>query len=283
MSRAQPLAARLATDLRWALDPAAFAREALGITPDPWQERVLRWRGQRLILCVTRQGGKSSTTATLAGHTALYEPGSLTLLVSPSQRQSSELFRKVREPLSRLEEAGILPEPDEDNKLSLQLPNGSRIVSLPSSQATIRGFSAVRLAIFDEDAWVPDELYAAVRPMLAVSHGRLILMSTPFGRRGHFWETWDKGGPEWERVKVTAHDCPRITPEFLDEERRTLGDLRFQSEYMCEFADVLSAVFPSELIEQAFSDDVAPLFGDAGDATADAPGDTADGIAPLFE
>ena len=269
------LSGSLTRDLVWALDPARFAAEALGMTPDPWQERVLRWAGARLILMCSRQSGKSTTTSVLALHTALYQPDALVLLVSPSLRQSGELFRKVTGHLRRLEvTTGARPRLLEENKLSLQLENGARVVSLPSSEATIRGFSAVTLAIFDEDAFVSDDLYRAVRPMLAVSQGRLILMSTPFGKRGHFYQTWDgardtsvtgvtgvTGDDGWERVKVTAYDCPRISPAFLAEERRSMGDLFFRSEYLCEFVDPVNSVFSSELLAAAFTPDVAPLFG----------------------
>lgn len=259
----------LSADMRWALDPVLFAQEALDFMPDPWQKRVLSWSGKRLALCCSRQSGKSTTTAVLAAHKALYTPGSLTLLVSPSLRQSSELFRKVTEHLDKLE---AQPDRSEDNKLSLTLETGSRIVSLPSTGATVRGFSAVDLAILDEDAWVPDTLYAAIRPMLAVSGGQLVLMSTPFGRRGHFWSIFDQGGPEWERITVTAHECPRISPAFLDEERRSLGNLWFRSEYLCEFTDTVNAVFREEDIAAMFSSDRAPLFPVVG-ANTGAPRD----------
>src|ERR1035437_4701637 len=66
---------------------------------------------------------------------------------------------------------------------------GSRICSLPGDPKTIRGFSAPALILEDEAAFVDDELFAAIKPMLAVSRGQLILMSTPFGRRGHFFDT----------------------------------------------------------------------------------------------
>jgi len=173
----------LASDLRMALDPATFAREALGFAPDPWQERVLRWSGKRLLLNCCRQSGKSSTAAILALHRALFYPRNLILLVSPSLRQSSELFRKVMNFYRQLE---AVP-PEAESALRLELKNGSRIVSLPGKEGTIRGFSGVALIVEDEAARVPDDLYRAVRPMLAVSGGRLILISTPAGRRGHFF------------------------------------------------------------------------------------------------
>jgi hypothetical protein len=252
----------LASDLAQALDPVIFAREALGFTPDPWQERALRWSGKRLLLNCSRQSGKSTTAAILALHRAIFYPSSLVLLVSPSLRQSSELFRKVQDMLRDLPEQ---PELIEDNKLSLQMRNKSRIVSLPGSEETIRGFSGASLIVEDEAARVPDDLYFAVRPMLAVSGGRLILMSTPFGKRGHFFKEWTEGGDTWERIRITAHDCPRISPQFLEEERQALGEWWFRQEYLCEFVETEDQLFTYEQAMAALSDDVKPLFGGAGD------------------
>lgn len=250
--------ASLVGDLRIALDPVAFAREALGFGPDPWQERVLRWSGKRLLLCCARQTGKSTVTAILALHRALFYPSSLVLLVSPSLRQSSELFRKVLSFYRQLNQA--IP-PEAESSLRLELKSGSRIVSLPGKESTIRGFSGAALIIEDEAARVPDDLYYTIRPMLAVSGGRLILMSTPFGKRGHFFKEWTEGGDTWERIMVKATDCPRISPEFLEEERQALGDWWFQQEYLCEFVEPVDQLFFYEQAMAALSDEVKPLFG----------------------
>jgi hypothetical protein len=244
-------------DLAMALDRVAFAEEALGFEPDGWQVKVLRWSGKRLLMNCCRQSGKSTTAAVLALHEAIYQPGSLVLLVSPSLRQSSELFRKVTELLSRLE---VRPKLTEDNKLSLAFESGSRVVSLPSSEGTIRGFSGASLIVEDEASRVPDELYRAIRPMLATSGGRLVLMSTPWGRRGHLHEEWENGGPIWERVHVTAYECPRIPAAFLEEERRSIGDLFFQSEYLCEFTESGGQLFAYDDVVAALDEKVRPLF-----------------------
>ncbi len=248
---------RLAAELRCVLDPVVFAQERLDFDPDPWQAEVLRLSNKNTLLNCSRQAGKSTTTAIIALHTAVYRPGSLTLLGSPSLRQSRELFVKITDFLKRLE-----PQPplDEDNRLSVQLSNGARVVSLPGTGDTVRGFSAPDLIVEDEAAFVEDSFYRAVRPMLAVSGGRLILMSTPYGRRGHFYESWNAGGDAWHRVEVPATQCPRIAPEFLEQERKALGDLWFRQEYECEFADVIDAVFRMADIENALTAEVTPLF-----------------------
>jgi hypothetical protein len=131
-------------------------------------------------------------------------------------------------------------------------------VGLPGTEATVRGFSAVSLLLVDEAARVSDELYLAIRPMLAVSEGTLWLMSTPFGKRGFFYEAWASGG-EWERFQVTAYECPRISYKFLEEERTAMGERWFRQEYLCEFEDSVSSVCSRELVERAITFDFEPL------------------------
>jgi hypothetical protein len=248
----------ISQDLLHALDPVEFAR-AMGFKPDAWQVKAMRSRSARQIWVVTRQGGKSTTAGIIALHQAIYTPSSLVLLISPTLRQSSELFRTAR---AWLERAPWQPALTEDNKLSCTFDNGSRIVSLPGSEASIRGFTA-NLVIEDEAARVADAMYYAARPMLAVTGGRLLLMSTPFGRRGHFYEEFTNGGAAWERAEVPATACPRIPPEFLEEERQALGDYWFSQEYLCQFRATNDAIFDFDLIQQAIDQDIQPLFSAA--------------------
>jgi len=248
------VAKMVATKLAEALDPVLFCQR-LGFVPDEWQARVLRSNAKRIIINCGRQTGKSTVAAILGLHTAIYRPGSLVLLLSPSLRQSSELFRKVADFYRRLGHEGL--EPEAWSALRLELVNGSRIVSLPGKEQTIRGFAGVNLLVVDEAARVPDELYAAVRPMLATSNGRLILLSTPFGKSGFFYQTWKEGGPEWLRVHVPATQCPRISTAFLEEEKRTLGEWFFAQEYMASFESDPCALIRPEVIERALSSEVA--------------------------
>src|SRR5215207_6984475 len=173
----------LAEDLKLALDRAAFAKR-LGLKPDPWQEDLLRSTSDRVLLNCCRQSGKSTMTGIIALHRAIYHPGSLILCLAPALRQSQELFGKI---VGFYRELGRPVASQGERKLSLELENGSRIVTLPGSEKTVRGFSGVDLLIVDEAARVADELYYAVRPMLAVSGGRLLMLSTPFGKRGVFY------------------------------------------------------------------------------------------------
>jgi hypothetical protein len=248
----------LAKDLKLALDRVSFAR-ALGLEPDPWQEDFLRSISERVLLNCCRQSGKSTMTGIIALHRALYHPGSLILCLAPALRQSQELFGKV---LGFYKDLGRPIPAQAERKLSLELENGSRIVTLPGTEKTIRGFSGAALLMVDEASRVDDGLYFAVRPMLAVSDGSLIMLSTPAGRRGVFFEEWTEG-KGWGRYQVPAADCPRIPQSFLAEERASLPARIYHQEYECSFENVEDAVFSYEDVAGAMSEEVTPLFGEA--------------------
>jgi hypothetical protein len=233
-----------------------WGREQLGFEPDREQALVLGSSSKRGLLNCSRQWGKSTITAAKAVYHACTEPESLTLVVSPSARQSGEFVRKA-EGFARRQ--GMRVKGDGDNAISMEFPNQSRIVGLPGNEVTSRGFSAVSLLLVDEASRVSDDLYKTIRPMLAVSSGALWLMSTPFGSRGFFWEAWQRGGPEWERVRAPAYECGRISRSFLEEERATMGERWFRQEYLCEFVDSVSGVFERNLVEEAITGEFEPL------------------------
>ena len=179
----------------------------------------------------------------------------LVLLLSPTQRQSGELFRKLLDLYRDLDQPVAAVK---ETILTLELCNGSRVVSLPGTEGTIRGYSGAALLVIDESSRVPDGLYRAVRPMLAVSGGKLICLSTPFGKRGWWFEAW-QSGQEWERIEVPASKCPRISRKFLLEEETALGPLWYNQEYFCQFNEDGDSIFSHESILAACDDSLAPL------------------------
>jgi hypothetical protein len=245
-----------ADDFLYRFDGVEFARKRLGFEADAHQSIVLGDPIRRGLLNCSRQWGKSTVTAAKAVHCAFSTPESLVVALSPSSRQSGEFLRKASGFVRRL---GIQARGDGDNSMSLLLPNGSRIVGLPGVENTVRGFSSVSLMLIDEAARVSDDLYRAVRPMLAVSDGDLWLMSTPAGKRGFFYEEWHSGGTEWERVAVTGAECSRIPAKFLAEERAAMGERWFRQEYCCEFVDADESLFDSDLIRSAITNEVQPI------------------------
>ena len=193
-----------------AIAVSEFARHKLAFEPDARQAAVLDSTAKRGMLNCTRQWGKSTVLAVKAVHRAWTVAGSLTLVASPSERQSGEFLRKAAEFLGRL---GVKRRGDGDNSSSLALPNGSRIVGLPGIEGTVRGFSAVSLLLIDEASRVADATYKSLRPMLAVGNGDLWLMSTPYGKRGFFYEAWAHGDG-WERHRRRLLSVRASRPSF---------------------------------------------------------------------
>jgi len=255
--------------LLYLADPVTRINETfeLGFNLDPIQEEIIADESKRIIVKCTRQWGKTTTAAAKAAAEALNMiiPG-LILIIAPVERQARELFRKIRTCLKHtIDNDDPWPE---DNKTSLELPNGARIIALPAKGENIRGYTNPYLIIMDESAFISDDDYRAVRPML--SHGaKLILMSTPFGKRGFFWETWKSQDKRWSRYTVKAADCKHIPAEFLEEERVALGPLWYQQEYECAFLETISGFFDMDSVRESMEQGIEPLFTVRHDGTAD--------------
>jgi hypothetical protein len=228
------------TAARLALDPAVVL-EAQGLAPDPWQRAFLLAEDRDLMLLCTRGAGKSRAAAAKALHHALFTPAALVLLLSRSQRQAAELFRYCQDGYRALGRPVPL---DGESKTTLEFPNRARIVCLPGREATIRSFQGVTLLVKDEAARIPDELNKSVTPMLAVSRGQQIDLSTPFGQRGWFWQKWHNGDPRIRRFRVTWRDCPRHSPEFIAKEERDHGASWVKQEYECSFEALAGLSYP---------------------------------------
>ncbi|MEM1289804.1 MAG: terminase family protein [Pseudomonadota bacterium] len=225
-----------------------------------------------MMVC-SRQAGKSTGAAALGTHHVQFNENALALLIAPSLRQSRGLYDKVRHFIKVQKNPPTLVE---DNVNGFTLANGSRMVVLPGDDPEkVRGFSAVSLLLLDEAAFVRDSVYTAVTPMLAVSGGQMVEMSTPNGRQGQFHDNWANGGQDIERIEVDAHQCPRISEAFLKKALRMLGQRRYEQEYFCKFNDALDQIFTSEDIARAMVEGVEPLFeGQSGLLSDD--------VTPLF-
>lgn len=244
--------------LRHCLDPAALFADVVG-DPDSWQQDALRSPSKRQLYLASRQSGKSSVAAIKALHTAMYTDGALVLLVSPSLPQSQEIFRKC---LTAYRDLGKPKGVARESALRLEMENGSRIISLPGSEKTNVGYSA-DLVIIDEAARTPAELVESMLPVVAVTGGSVIALTTPKGARGWFYSLWTNPDVEdvWERYQVTADSCPRITDDIIREARFTRGERHVQQEYYCSFIADEEAFFdPADLERSLQLADDEPLW-----------------------
>jgi hypothetical protein len=241
----------------WATNPVEMMKY-LDMTPDSWQERFLTSRSDRVLACCARQTGKSTCLSIIALATMLRHPGALILIAAPVGRQSSESYQKL---IMYYRQTGRVVPPTRELRTELVLATGSRCVSLPGDPASIRGYSKVHTIIIDECAQVDDTLPGTLLPMLAMSRGRCIIASTPFGKRGWFYEQMYHGGDVWDRHVARAEDCPRYDRAFIEQSRKLLGERWCNQEFSCEFVDSIGSVFRSEDVMRAFSPSVVALPG----------------------
>jgi hypothetical protein len=215
-------------DIAYQVDPVLWVRHELGVEPAVWQEQFLRApKGGSIIALTARQVGKTTTAAWAIAHYMLFTPGGLSVIACPSQRQSAEAVRRVRDFLIK-----VGAEFRTDNVYALELKNGSRVLALPGSDDSIRGLTVDGFIIADEAAQLSNDLIAALSPMRARRpEARFAMLSTAWSRTDPFWNVWADDDPSWIRLKATADSVTFFSEQFLEQQRRLLGEHNFQREY----------------------------------------------------
>jgi hypothetical protein len=253
------VAKAIARQALYTLSASAWSRRELKLPLDPWQRGMVDRLGPARIIALThRQAGKTTAAAVGVAHTMAWrKPGSTSLVLAPTLRQSSELIRNLR---SRLTGAG--ERLSVDNTFSIELLNGSRALALPGADdASIRGLSIDGDLVVDEAARVNDALYEAARPML-IRHtetARLILLSTAWARQGFFYRIWTEGDPQdWVKIEARVDECRHISKADLDRERRSMPPAVFAREYENVFDSLEARFFDAEAIAAAFGAVVGP-------------------------
>ena len=217
-------------EIAYRVDPVLWVREILNMTPTAWQETFLRSPlGASILALTARQVGKTTTAAWAIAHYMLFIPGSLSVIACPAQRQSGEAVRRVKDALIK---AGAKFE--SEHVYGLELENGSRVLALPSSDDSVRGLTVDGWIVADEAARLPNDLIAALRPMRARRpQARFAMLSTAWSRTDPFWTAWAGDEQSWIRLKATPDEDPTLfSPEFLEQERRALGEDAFKREYL---------------------------------------------------
>lgn len=239
------------------ISPKRFTKAAFGFTPDDNQLGVMTRTDAEQLIVWNRQYGKSATLAALCLHTAIFQPGSLILIAAQKKDIAQEMIRKAKLG-ARILNAGMYPKATNDNAGSLELSNGSRILSVSGSDGGPRGYS-VNLAIVDEASRVPEEYYQALMPTQAtIKKPKFIALTTPKGKIGWFWNKWSKEKAPFKQL-LTYKDCPRISEAFIEKERSRLPDHIFRQEYLCEFIDPDSSFFDYDDFMRCITPDVKTL------------------------
>jgi Terminase large subunit, T4likevirus-type, N-terminal len=235
-------------ELAYRIDPVVWVRKVLGVEPTSWQEQFLRApQGSSIIALTARQVGKTTVAAWAIAHTMLFSPGSLSVIACPTQPQSGEAVRRVRDNLMK-----VGAEFKSVHVYGLELKNGSRVLALPGSDDSIRGLTVDGWIIADEAARLSTDLLSALRPMRARQpQARLAMLSTAWGRTDPFWTAWDNDNPSWIRLKATAEIPGLFDPQYLEEERRELSEHDFNREYLGIPMGAHSSLFNWDMYDRA--------------------------------
>jgi phage FluMu gp28-like protein len=229
-----------------AASPTKFCSEILHFTPFPYQIKLLEDPSKLIIACAARRTGKSLVIGNKALWFAFSHPGTSTLIVAATQRQSILMFDKL---LDYVQSSPLLEESVvRKTRTLISFTNGSQITALPCGKngRTIRGMNA-HLTIVDEASFVPDDVILSVMmPMLATTDGTVIMISTPWDKSSFFYQAFNT--PIWSKYKFRTSENPLVRKEFLEQQREMLGEKRFRQEYMAEFVDDESTYFPMNLL-----------------------------------
>lgn len=221
---------------------------------DKWQKEVLEHQGN-LCLRSGRQVGKSTVISIKAGEYAMNNPNKSIMVVAKVERQALLLFEKILSYIFNKNKLAIKKGKDRPTKHRLVLKNGSVIHCLPVGESGygVRGFT-IDLLIADEAAFIPEDVWAAITPMLATTGGDIWLLSTPFGRRGYFYDSFSD--PKYKKFHLSNPEVAEKRPEPMRtrmlehtaEEKKRMSKMQFAQEYLGEFVDELRQLFPDDVI-----------------------------------
>lgn len=234
------------------LDPARRLAHWIGHEPDEWQVTAFTTRATEVAMRVGRQSGKTSVLAARAIE-ELHVSDSLTICVAPSERQAKIIAREIGQQLRRTDLVT-----SRSTLTELEMSNGARVIALPSTSETIRGYPSVSLLIIDECAFLSGEgggedLISGVLPMLT-KDGQVYFSSTPAGKNNYFARLFldAKPGDGIHRIVVKGTDIPRLS-EKIERMRRTLSATKFRQEIEVEMLADGLAYFDLSIIEEATS------------------------------
>jgi hypothetical protein len=227
-------------------NPTFFAQLILKFKPFSYQQQLLNDPAKRVIACMGRQTGKTTTIATKAIHYAYTHPKTTTLIISPSLRQSMIMFDKI---LTFTHSNPLLRQSiTRKTRTIIQLTNNSTIIALPCSEHLLRGYTA-NLAICDEASFIPETIITEIiYPMLSTTNGTAIFLSTPWDKNHFFYKAFLN--PQYSTHKIPSTQNPLIPKAFLQEMQQNMTTEAYKREYLAEFTEAASSYFPQELIRQ---------------------------------
>jgi len=234
---------------------------------DKWQEEVNEHRGN-CLLCTGRQVGKTTIFAIKAAK-RMVEKETHIVMASLTEDQAKLIIIMILDYLEKNYNAKICRGDKRPTQNKIRLRNGSTVVARPvgTTGNSFRGFTGDILYI-DEASRMSELVWTASKPTLLTTGGEIWMSSTPAGKKGYFWESFnrDKDNDEgrfkvWhissEKVindrpitDVWTKDTKDKALKLLEEEKAEMSTLQYGQEYLGLFLDDLRQYFSDELIER---------------------------------
>lgn len=248
------MAMHIGTILR---SPTLFAIHILGIKPFPYQAEILEDDSEQIVIVAGRQSGKSMTLAIKALWTAFVKPNEDILILAPTQKQAQIIYDVIYGMISKSDlfkghiKKFTMSETIFDNESHI------RCLTVGKSGTFARGYSATML-IFDEAAFIPEEVFVSLEPAFAVRGKQMILSSTPYGKRGFFWQIYSQHllnkDSKTKVHRFKSEENRILKKDFLIQERQRMTEVQFRQEYEAEFIDEVGLYFPIELVMRCAQD-----------------------------
>lgn len=222
---------------------------------DNWQRQVLECESKRIAIRAGRQSGKSTVVSLKVAQYAMQYSNKVVVVIAAVERQAQLLFEKIFNTIVTIDRKAVKGKP---TKSYVKLKNGTQIWCLPTGQSGygIRGFT-VDLLIADEAHYINEEVFTAIIPMLAVTGGTFILLSTPKGAEGYFYECFKD--PTYTTWHISSETCTRIPKEFLEQQKKRMTKVSYQQEFLAEFIENIEKFFPTSIIQDSMNLEATPF------------------------
>ena len=239
---------------------------------DEWQREVLEYDGD-LQLCTGRRVGKTQIMAIKAAERMLKSKCQI-VIASLSEDQAKLIILMIVDYLQRTNKKQMKTGNKDTNQSKVTTKNGSTAIARPVGQTgdALRGFNGDVL-ILDEVSRFNELIMTAATPILLTTGGQIWMCSTPFGKKGYFWEKFDEAynkKAEDARFKVfykTSEDVVYNRPiseswtelqrkkaiELLEKEKKEKSELVYGQEYLGLFMEDLQRFYDDASIEKAWT------------------------------
>jgi len=239
-------------------EPVDFFEWVTGYKPYDYQVNILNCKDKRIAIRSGRQVGKTTVCAIKSLYEAFWNKNKQILIIAPVRKQSKLLFQVIKDCITLKTE--LSKSLVKDTATEMFFDNGSRIYCETGailSKDRIRGFSP-NIVIVDEAAFVADETFSSTEPSVIKTQGSIILTSTPYGKRGFFYETFLPNS-DYTKFHIKSEECPHILKKELDKLKNRLTKNEYVQEYEGEFTEEGDEYFTKELIKDCTDSNIKEI------------------------